>query len=170
MGEESLRYDRMVERALRGVVRDALEYASKQGLPGDHHFYLTFSTNHPGVEMPDYLREQYDGEMTIVLQFQFYGLEVADKGFKVTLSFNNKHERLSVPFAAITTFADPSVNFALQFQTLEAGGDEEAGDAVPDLATLGAEKSQDDGAPAAEGAEGEAGDSNVVTLDQFRKK
>lgn len=116
-----MRYDRMVEEALRGVVRNALDLARTSGLTGEHHFYLTFVSKHGGVSMPDYLREQYPDEMTIVLQHQFYDLDVDDKGFAVTLSFNSKRERLRVPFEAITTFADPSVNFALHFQKPSGG-------------------------------------------------
>ncbi|WP_366655167.1 ClpXP protease specificity-enhancing factor SspB [Fodinicurvata sp. EGI_FJ10296] len=118
MADEEIRYDRMVETALRGVVRDALNQAAAEGLPGDHHFYITFKTGHPGVRIPGYLRAQYADEMTIVLQYQYLQLEVDDVGFSVSLSFSNKHERLRIPFAAVTTFADPSVNFALQFQAL----------------------------------------------------
>ncbi|MEM7442042.1 MAG: ClpXP protease specificity-enhancing factor SspB [Pseudomonadota bacterium] len=173
MTDDRLRYDQMVERALRNVVRDALQQAAEQGLPGDHHFYLTFATDYPGVDIPSYLHEQYPGEMTIVLQYQFYGLEVTDVGFKVTLSFNNKNERLSIPLAAITTFADPSVNFALQFQALphqEDAAEEDGGEAnqqaiAPIVKSEGtaAEDASDD-QPA------EDGSGNVVTLDTFRKK
>ena len=116
--DNTLRYDKMVEQALRGVVRQAVEEVIESGLPGDHHFYITFMTDYPGVNIPDYLKDRYPGEMTIVLQFQFYDLEVDDERMAVTLSFNNIPERLEIPLAAITIFADPSVNFALQFQPL----------------------------------------------------
>src|SRR5687768_5598332 len=99
MSTEFLRYDKMVENALRSVVREALRQAGERGLPGNHHFYLTFRTNYPGVDIPEYLRGQYPSEMTIVLQYQFYGLEVDQDRFGVTLSFNNVHERLTIPFA-----------------------------------------------------------------------
>lgn len=162
MVEDTLRYDRMVERALRGVVREALEVVGAEGLPGDHHFYLTFTTEHAGVDIPDYLRKQYPDEMTIVLQYQFYDLTMDDEGFAVTLSFNNRRERLAVPFAAITTFADPSVNFALQFQMQESALDADASDSEVepegDMATQAPE----------EGDDGEKG--KIVTLDSFRKK
>jgi len=115
--DDELRYDRMVESALRGVVREALTQAGETGLPGEHHFYLTFMTNHRGVAIPEYLRQKYPQEMTIVLQHQFFGLEVCEDRFSVSLSFSSKTERLVIPLAAITTFADPSVNFALQFQS-----------------------------------------------------
>ena len=118
--DDILRYDRMVEQALRGVVRQAIKEVidSKNKLPGNHNFYITFMTDYPGVEIPDYLRERYPGEMTIVLQYQFYDLFVDAEKMGVTLSFNNVLERLQIPLGAITIFADPSVNFALQFQPL----------------------------------------------------
>ncbi|CAK0751104.1 Stringent starvation protein B [Azospirillaceae bacterium] len=168
MAKEQLRYDKMVEAALRGVVRTALKQVAEIGLPGSHHFYLTFRTGHRGVKMPDYLRTQYPGEMTIVLQYQFFGLEVTEDWFAVTLSFSNVHERLTIPFAAITTFADPSVNFALQFQPMapdrpQAAGAEQT-DPREDPAT-GPTPAPRRGSPGAEEKRGE-----VVTLDAFRKK
>ena len=132
----------------------------EDGLPGDHHFYITFMTDHAGVKIPDYLRERYPGEMTIVLQYQFYDLSVDDELMKVTLSFNNVPERLEIPLAAITIFADPSVNFALQFQPL---GEDMEPDFDPD----------DDGPGGPDDSDGEDGDGKtgeVVSLDQFRKK
>lgn len=130
---ETLRYDRMVETALRNVVKQAVEEVIKFGEPpGDHHFYITFLTDHPGVKIPDYLRERYPGEMTIVLQFQYYDLAVDDEKLSVTLSFNNALERLVVPLKAISIFADPSVNFALQFQPMgQADDDDDDDDAGP---------------------------------------
>jgi hypothetical protein len=127
MARDSLQYDRMVENALRGVVRQALASVVEQGLPGNHHFYLTFRTNHPGVEIADRLRAQYPQEMTIVLQHQFWGLEVGDEHFVVNLSFSNAPERLKVPYAALVSFVDPSVKFGLQFQAPP----EAAGAAIP---------------------------------------
>ncbi|HEY8964120.1 MAG TPA: ClpXP protease specificity-enhancing factor SspB [Alphaproteobacteria bacterium] len=161
--DEILRYDRMVERALRGVVRDAVNEVIADGLSGDHHFYITFLTDHPGVKIPDYLRERYPGEMTIVLQYQFYDLEVDEKMMAVTLSFNNVPERLEIPLPAITIFADPSVNFALQFQPLE--GPEEGPE---DGGKKGKKKSKDKGEAEAAPAAKKTGE--VVSLDQFRKK
>jgi hypothetical protein len=146
----------MVEHALRGVVRDALSLAAEQGLPGDHHFYLTFVTGFPGVEIPEHLRQRYPEEMTIVLQHQYYGLEVSDDRFAVSLSFSSKSERLVIPLAAISTFADPSVNFALQFQCL-AGAEEAA--APPQAALERPAQARENGV-----------DNKVVALDAFRKK
>ena len=113
MSGADFRYDVLVENALRTVVRQVLEQVSENGLTGEQHFYITFRTGDDGVAVPDYLRKRYPAEMTIVLQYQFYGLEIAPDHFAVTLTFNNVPERLEIPFEAITVFADPSVNFAL---------------------------------------------------------
>lgn len=120
MARDTLQYDKMVEGALRGVVREALIYVSKNGLPGNHHFYLTFRTDYPGVAISDALRGQYPNDMTVVLQHQYWGLEVNDDHFVVNLSFSNMPERLQVPYAALMSFVDPSVKFGLQFQPLDA--------------------------------------------------
>jgi hypothetical protein len=177
MTKDILRYDKMVETALRGVVREALLRAAQHGLPGSHHFYVTFRTGHPGVGVPEYLRAQYPQEMTIVLEHQFWELSVADDAFSVTLSFKNRPERLTVPFIAITAFADPSVKFALQFQEAVAG---EEGDGKRRLgATEGGLPAALDAPPRQSGdvkptaekpAEGEKKAGEVVTLDAFRKK
>ncbi len=163
--DEILRYDRMVEDALRGVVKSAVQEVIEHGLPGDHHFYITFLTDYPGVKIPDYLRERYPGEMTIVLQYQFSDLSIKDGVMNVTLSFNNVPEKLKVPLAAISIFADPSVNFALQFQPM--------GDALEDadLAILDEleEGGPDDGGKP-KGGKGKKQTGEVVSLDKFRKK
>jgi len=161
MADESLRYDRMVERALRSVVRDALGEVAARGLPGQHHFYITFRTSHPGVEMPDWLRASYPEDITIVLQYQFWGLEAEDDRFSVTLSFSGRNERLTVPYEAITAFADPSVKFALQF---EAARTEPAGQPKE------ADRPKSSGASTAGTAEEPGEPAKVVTLDAFRKK
>ena len=157
MAEDLLRYDRMVERALRGVVREAIAHVARQkALPGDHHFFITFLTDFPGVQVPSYLRQQYPEEMTIVLQYQFSDLSVSEDTLRVTLSFNNKQENLVIPLEAITTFADPAVSFALQFQTItEDGGDD-------------GEEDDGDGGPRKPPRP--PGGAEVVTLDAFRKK
>lgn len=164
MAEDGLRYDRMMEDALRQVVRAALEKVAVNGLPGDHHFFISFRTAAPGVQIPAYLKEQYPGEMTIVLQYQFYGLDVDDRAFNVTLSFNNVHERLQIPFAAITTFADPSANFVLQFRpaTLTEA------DAYEVPAELDVPEEPDGDGPDDSGPGATGG--TVVALDAFRKK
>jgi hypothetical protein len=160
--QDPLRYDKMVEGALRGVVRQAIQEVMKDGLPGDHHFYITFMTDFPGVAIPDYLRERYPGEMTIVLQYQFYDLMVDAEKMGVTLSFNNVPEKLSIPLAAISIFADPSVNFALQFQPL---GDDDGPDFDPDDLNF---DDDDDKGKGKKGKPEKTGE--VVSLDKFRKK
>ncbi len=184
MTGHELRYDRMVEEALLGVVRRALADVSENGLPGNHHFYITFRTDHPGVVLPEHLRQRYPGEMTIVLQHQFWGLEVEEEAFGVTLSFNDVPERLQIPFQAVVAFADPSVRFGLQFDVDDEGDSEESeGD---DLLS-GLSEVESAGLPGAETAtspsgkqksgDGEAAadeepdqKDKVVTLDAFRKK
>lgn len=169
MSDDLFRYDLMVEQALRGVVRGALQRAAERGLPGNHHFYITFKTAGPGVEVPDYLKERYPEEMTIVLQYQFWNLRVEDDQFEVTLSFNDSRERLVVPFASMTGFADPSVQFGLQFQQqAESGGSAKPAD---DPAGPGPEAAAEDATGEDRGSD-PAGDGGgeVVSLDQFRKK
>ena len=149
--EESLvPYQEMVERALRSVVRDALARVEEQGLPGNHHYYISFLTGHDGVTIADHLRARYPDEMTIVLQHRFWGLEAGDDGFSVTLSFGGKSERLAVPYEAVTAFVDPAVDFGLRFGP-QADGD--AGDAPVD----------------GDGEQPQADAGTVITLDSFRK-
>ena len=168
--EDILRYDKMVESALRGVVKTAIQevvdyHDSTGSMPGDHHFYITFLTDFPGVKIPDYLHDRYPGEMTIVLQYQFSDLAVNDERMQVTLSFNNIPERLVIPLAAISIFADPSVNFALQFQPLGDMMDE------TDL-TLSEMPDDDDPEPNDPNGGGGKGEKTgeVISLDRFRKK
>jgi hypothetical protein len=116
MPTDLIRYDLQVQEALRGVVRKVLADASRDGLPGEHHFYITFRTQAPGVDLSNRLREQYPEEMTIILQYQFWDLKVDDDGFEVGLHFKNIPERLHIPFEAISGFYDPSVQFGLKFE------------------------------------------------------
>ena len=169
----SLRYDKMVEKALRGVITQALQHVIKNGLPEEHHFYITFLTEFPGVQIPDYLHEQYPEEMTIVLQYQFYGLEADEDRMAVTLSFNNVPERLVVPIDAITIFADPAVNFALQFQPMEdmedVMDDEDEPfmpEPQPPSNTKTGAKKTGDKTP----KDGKADTGKVISIDSFRKK
>ncbi len=168
-GSDQMNYNVMVEEALRGVVRTALKHAETNGLPGNHHFYISFRTQAPGVDIPDFLIDRYPEEMTIVIQHQYWGLEVEDERFSVTLSFNKSQQRLVIPYSAVTAFADPSVQFGLQFKAsvpavstpVKAGEQQSppAGDAAEAPAP-----------PAAEEAQGERKGAEVVTLDAFRKK
>ncbi len=167
MRNDPLSYDTMMEDALRGVVRRAIAIAAERGLPGDHHFYVTFRTDQPGVAIPDSLRRRYPKEMTIVIQHQFWGLAVDDAKFEVTLSFDSKHERLVIPLAAITAFVDPSVQFGLQFPGATTGDAAPAeAEAAPAAATPAASEPAKDDKPAAPAS----GDGRVVALDAFRKK
>jgi hypothetical protein len=156
MTETIIQYDSMVQLALLSVVRDVLHNAVEEGLPGDHHFYITFSTNHPGTSIPSYLKERYPDEMTIVIQNQFSNLVVDDAHFEVSLSFNSKLEHLYIPFLALEGFFDPSVDFGLHFHATEINNDN-----MEDLPSLTA---------AADDQEDGAREDNVVTLDTFRKK
>lgn len=167
MSQEMLRYDRMVEAAKRGVVRQALREVLNRGgqLPGEHHFYITFRTDAEGVDIPDYLRAKYPTEMTIVLQYQFYDLTVENDRFSVTLSFGGVLRRLLVPFITIVTFADPSVNFVLQFQPDDMPDllvDEEVEEEALEQDAPTASDEPDDDQPKPTGT--------VVALDAFRKK
>lgn len=169
-GNDLLRYDLMLQRALRRVLRETLTIAAESGLPGAHHLFITFRTGAEDVEIADYLAARYPDEMTIVLQHEYWGLEVNDEGFAVTLSFSNRHERLVIPWSAVTAFADPSVRFGLQFDKAVQG---ETGESIDSAGEEDLDSSDEDAA-ASEPAEGledkdEPGD-NVVTLDRFRKR
>ena len=156
MPDQSIDYGRLVERALRQVVRAALDVVAKQGLPGRHHLYITFRTDHPGVGLADDLRARYPTEMTIVLQHEFWDLEVEEERFAVGLSFGGVPHRLEIPLEAVTVFADPSVEFGLQFTAAPPGGAAQPAPAEPS------------GEPGQAPAEG--GSAEVVALDRFRKK
>ena len=154
-----LNYELLVEDSLRMVVRAALQIAEISGLPGETHFYIAFKTGHPGVTMDEALRAQHPDTITIVLQHQFADLNVADDSFTVTLFFSGKPSIMTVPFAAVTSFNDPSVGFGLQF-----GGDDETDEALEtdDETTIDA--------PADDTVIKETGGSaEVVSLDSFRK-
>ncbi|WP_413205693.1 SspB family protein [Rhodospirillum sp. A1_3_36] len=163
---EHLAYDRMVEKALRGVLREALEITLRQGLPGEHHFYITFDTNHPDTVLSPRLKSQHPEAMTIVLQNQFWDLEVRESFFAVVLSFGGIRERLVIPFEAVSAFADPHASFGLQFQTGVVLEDEE--DEDDDLFPDPVAEDDQDGVDAQDGVT--APEDNVITLDTFRKK
>ena len=159
MAEDLIRYGELVEGALRGVVRQTLRRVAAQGLPGEHHFYITCRTGPGGLVLPPSLAARHPREITVVMQNQFWDLEVGDDDFKVTLTFGGKSERLQVPFAAITAFFDPAVSFGLHFQPGATGA---SGTKLGAFATPTA--------PAPAAAEpGPPGPANVVELDTFRK-
>lgn len=158
--QDLMHYEAMAQDALRGVVKAALrKAAAPEGLPGDHHFYITFRTKAPGVSGPQDLLGKYPDEMTIVLQHQYWDLAPGETFFTVTLKFGGQPKRLSVPYAAVTRFYDPSVQFLLQFEAVD-----EVREDVPEPAPEAEAE-----APAAETLPGEEG-PKVVSLDQFRKK
>ncbi len=177
--DDPMRYDYWIEEALRSVIVRALRFAAERGLSDDHHFYVSFRTDTQDVVMPDYLRAQHPGEMTIVLQHQFDDLAVSDDGFSVTLKFGGKPERLYVPLVDVTGFTDPSVNFGLQLNAtdLDFEGDEDvmegggpfdlpADEEEPrDIAFGGG---NDDVASDEDDDEAKTGE--VIALDAFRKK
>jgi hypothetical protein len=128
MATDHIRYDLLVQDAFRGIFRKVLTDAAAHGLPGEHHFYITFKTHAPGVSLSDRLKAEYPEQMTIILQHQFWDLKVHDSGFEVGLSFRRIPEKLEIPFAAVTGFFDPSVNFGAEF-TAEGEGDEDGDEA-----------------------------------------
>ena len=159
MIDDSLPYDRWIEEALRSVIRRAVEHTAEHGLPGIHHFYVTFRTDSDGVEMAPDLRARHPEEMTIVLQHQFWDLEVGNDCFSVTLKFHGKPQRLRVPIAAITAFGDPSVNFGLQLKRIVVGQDDEGSDEPHETLVVDSDHDL-----------GKTETGQVVTLDNFRKK
>ena len=162
MTDIKIEYDKMVQSALLGIVRDVLQDTAENGLPGEHHFYVTFDTNHPGVVIPNHLKEKYPDDMTIVLQNQFWDMLVDKEHFEISLSFNRVKEHLYIPFDALLGFLDPSVDFGLHFQTVD---EEELKDINDQSITLEATPKEDDIVEPTS-----SDDDKVVTLDSFRKK
>lgn len=166
MAKDLIGYDLLVDAAIRSVVKEALKRVEKQGLLGGHHFYLTFKTQDPGVSIPDFLKERYPDEMTIVLQNQYWGLKVTEDHFEVTLTFQKLPAELVIPFAALTAFNDPAAQFGLQFRNSSTP--------PPVSAPVGAvaPAKPAEAAPAPEPTEPEkhASGPQVVSLDKFRKK
>ncbi len=197
MSEDLLRYDILIQDALRGAVKKILAEVGRTGLPGDHHFYIAFETTAPGVRISNRLRERYPQEMTIVLQHQFWDLAIGEHAFEVGLSFGGVPEKLLVPYSAIKGFFDPSVQFALEFDPGKTAEElpEELLEAVEELAKveqeeaagqisdLSMEQDQErlepasaDLAPEPNGEEAgdakpksDSGGGEVVSLDAFRK-
>jgi hypothetical protein len=196
MPVDHIRYDILVQQALRGMVRNVLAEAAKaKSLPGEHHFFITFQTAAEGVRLSERLRAQYPEEMTIVLQHQFWDFKVGEDSFEVGLSFGGVPERLTIPFDAIKVFQDPSVQFTLQFETLTESPAGDSGDAKssspkmpvpkkrpsqrqepartsvppsPRPAAAGSVEASPDQPPPAPAGKG--GGAEVVRLDRFRKK
>jgi uncharacterized protein len=183
MATDHIRYDILAQAALRGVVRTVLADAAKKGLPGEHHFKITFNTTAPGVRLSERMRSRYPQEMTIMLQHQFWDLAVSEHAFEVGLSFGGIPERVAVPFDAVTAFYDPAVQFGFQFEVIEGAAAGDTG-AAPQTAEKppaaaggpGGEPSKADSLPAPEPNAApilpapDSGGGEVVRLDRFRKK
>lgn len=149
----SIDYGNLMHRAMRGLIQNVLEDVAANGLPGGHHFFITFDTTHPDVAMADWLKARYPNEMTVVIQHWFENLTVTDAGFSVTLNFGNQPEPLEIPFDAVRTFVDPSVEFGLRFESHREEDEDDEDD----------EDNGDDDPPPNHHAE-------VVSLDKFRKQ
>lgn len=169
MSKKYIDYEQLMQDSWRNVMKEALRMTSENGLPGNHHFYISFKTAYPGVDIPDYLREEYPDTITIVLQFEFLDLEVTDNNFQVTLCFNDIHERVTVPYRSVVSFVDPSCKFGLQFTPIDT-------DELTELLVIEDKKvkskrkktttKSDIDQPESQ----EQTDSNVITLDAFRRK
>lgn len=178
MADDHIRYDILTQDALRGVVRKVLAEVAKTGLPGDHHFYVTFATQAPGVRISSRLLEEYPEQMTIVLQHQFWDLTVTEHALEVGLSFHGIPERLLVPFTAVQAFMDPSVQFAVTFQTPgiptpaaePAGGPSILPPAIVEAAAALTGIEGGDGPEPGKGQAKPDAKADVVSLDAFRKK
>lgn len=160
---KKINYESLVQDALMSVVRDLLRDAAEKGLPGNHHFYISYNTDHPSVDLPDYLREQYPESITIVIQYDFWDLKVFDDRFEVTLSFNGMSENLVVPFAAMTSFVDPSAKFGLQFTPDERAASKSSRKAMRSKNEASARLEKTD-------IPKDAIDGNVISFDAFRRK
>ncbi|MEZ5779478.1 MAG: ClpXP protease specificity-enhancing factor SspB [Paracoccaceae bacterium] len=147
---KSIDYGNLMHQAMRGLIHDVLKDIERDGLPGEHHFFITFDTRHPMAELADWLRERYPEEMTVVMQHWYDGLAVDDDGFAITLNFGDTPEPLYIPLDAIRTFVDPSVEFGLRFETQDTDDDEE---------------DDEDELPEAD----EKTEAEVVSLDKWRK-
>lgn len=159
----SIDYGNLMHRAMRGLIQEVLQDVADNGLPGAHHFFITFDTTHPDAELADWLRDRYPSEMTVVMQHWYDNLVVEDDGFHVTLNFGDQPEPLYVPYDSIQTFVDPSVEFGLRFESPQHDDDEDEADSDV-LAELEATAPKD----SSESDDGHQ-DAEVVSLDSFRK-
>jgi len=165
---DTIDYGNLMHRAMRTLIKEVLSDIAKDGLPGQHHFFITFDTMHPDVEIADWLSDRYPGEMTIVIQHWFDNLDVTDVGFAITLNFGDNPEPLYIPYDAIVTFVDPSVEFGLRFDSNE-DEDKNAGTDAEVVSIDSAEHEAVPEAPMVEAAEEKPKDADVVSLDSFRK-
>ena len=154
-------YGNLMHDAMRGLIRRVLEGVAADGLPGEHHFFITFDTNHPDVEMADWLSDRYPGDMTVVMQHWFDNLDVGDEGFAVTLNFGDSPEPIYIPYDAIQTFVDPSVEFGLRFETHESEDTHPLKGVIDEPETVELETVDEE--------EKDRQDAEIVSLDSFRK-
>lgn len=152
---DTIDYGKLMHRAMRSLIQQVLEDVEANGLPGAHHFFITFDTTHPEAQLADWLRQRYPSEMTVVMQHWYEGLDVADEGFSITLNFGDQPEPLYIPYDAIQTFVDPSVEFGLRFESAEDEDEDDDEDPTPP---------EDDPSPTPP-----QHDAEVVSLDKFRK-
>ncbi len=156
---EGIDYGKLMHRAMRGLIQQVLEDVQRDGLPGEHHFFITFDTGHPDAELADWLSDRYPDEMTVVMQHWYDNLDVTDDGFSVTLNFGDAPERLYIPYDAIKTFVDPSVEFGLRFESQEEDDDDGDDPTPPDGPGHDSDSAD----------HSEHHDAEVVSLDRFRK-
>ena len=161
MSKDFLDYEAMVQNALRSVVQKSLAHVVREGLSGDHHFYITFNTDHPDVVIPEYLKDQYGDELTVVLQYEFWDLQANEHDFSVTLCFDDANESVVVPYTSIISFVDPSVKFGLQFTPIL--------EEIKEGKVIKADKPNSKKNSTKEDTNQEES-SNIITLDSFRKK
>ncbi|SEK96906.1 SspB family protein [Pacificibacter marinus] len=168
---KSIDYGNLMHNAMRGLIRQVLENVRKDGLPGDHHFFITFDTMHPDVELADWLSDRYPEEMTVVIQHWFDNLEVNEDSFSITLNFGDSPEPLFIPYDAIRTFVDPSVEFGLRFETQESDEDDDDDTEISDSAKItDADVSEFEPAkPSKTDVKKAPKEAEIVSLDQFRK-
>ncbi|MBW6417112.1 SspB family protein [Celeribacter sp. PS-C1] len=161
---KTIDYGNLMHDAMRGLIRKVLDGVAKDGLPGEHHFFITFDTMHPDVELADWLSDRYPEEMTIVIQHWFDNLEVSEDGFAITLNFGDSPEPLYIPYDAIRTFVDPSVEFGLRFETQDYDVEEMDEDEIPHDAEVTSFEPKDEPEKSSGPKEAE-----IVSLDKFRK-
>lgn len=159
MTTRTIDYGNLMHRAMRGLIQDVLADVAAHGLPGEHHFFITFETGHPDVMIADWLSDRYPEEMTVVMQHWFDDLQVSDEGFAVTLNFGDAPERLFIPYDAIKTFVDPSVEFGLRFETQDDEGHSADSTVLTEVRDIEVPEEKDD----------DHKDAEVVSLDSFRK-
>jgi len=168
----SIDYGKLMHKAMRGLIQEVLTGVQTDGLPGDHHFFITFDTGHPDAEIADWLSDRYPGDMTVVMQHFFENLDVSDEGFAVTLNFGDSRERLYIPYDAIKTFVDPSVEFGLRFESQDED-DEDDDDTAHEATDEHEVKPIPEHRLTAHGPtddkDGPQQDAEIVSLDKFRK-